>query len=239
MINRKKTFLYPLRGQLTLENMSQATWYNNWTINIFKSYLRGDILEIGCGIGNFTKMLIPFGNVYALDIDDFCIEKTKQKVRKTAKIGFGDIEKGNYFFKNKKFDTIACINVLEHIHNDYQTLNNMNRLLKPNGTLILLTPSHPFLFGEIDKAIGHYRRYAKKEIVNQLKELGMDIVFARRINFLGAIGWLISGKLLREVSVNEKKLKLFDRIAPFVLPWEEKIEPPIGTSILIIAKKTP
>ncbi len=238
MINRRKTFPYPQRGHLTLENMSQATWYNNWTINIFRSYLRGDILEVGCGIGNFTKMLTPYGNVHAFDIDDFCIKKTKRKVKKTAEVGFGDIEKGIYFFKNKKFDTITCINVLEHIKNDYQALGNMSRLLKPNGTLILLIPSHPFLFGKIDRAIGHYRRYAKKGIIDQLKQLGMDVVFAKRINLLGAIGWFISGKVLMDVSVNEKKIKLFDRIAPFVLLWEEQMEPPLGTSILVLAKKT-
>lgn len=233
----EKNIPYSRKGQVTLESMGQATWYNNWTINIFKSYLRGTILEVGCGIGNFTKMLIPYGKIYALDIDKTCIAKTKQKVKNSANIGFGDIENGLYFFKNKRFDTIVCINVLEHIENDKKALSNMNKLLKRAGTLILLVPSHPILFGEIDRAIGHYRRYTENRIKIDLKRLRLKVVFAKKINFLGAIGWFISGKVLKEVSVNGKKLKLFDRIAPFILPWEEKIEPPLGTSILVIAKK--
>lgn len=233
----KKVFSYSKNGHLTLESMGQATWYNNWTINIFKKYLKGEILEIGCGIGNFTKTLVSYGKVYSFDADKFCVYKTKQKTKNTVKVGDGNIETGHYFFKNRKFDTITCINVLEHIRDDNKALVNIINLLKPNGILILLIPAHPFLFGEIDRAIGHYRRYTKKRIINQLMTLGAKIVYGRRINFLGALGWFISSRILKDVSVSEKKLKLFDMIAPFVLPTELIIEPPLGTSILIIAKK--
>ncbi|MDP2684909.1 MAG: class I SAM-dependent methyltransferase, partial [bacterium] len=56
-------------GGETLESMSQAVWYNRWTLNKFKKYLNGDILEIGCGIGNFTKELAKYGKVWAIDIN--------------------------------------------------------------------------------------------------------------------------------------------------------------------------
>ena len=79
-------------GLVTLKSMSQASWYNNWTINIFKSHLQGDILEVGCGIGNFTEMLVSYGNVYAFDIDEDCIKQTRQAINRKGKIGFGDIE---------------------------------------------------------------------------------------------------------------------------------------------------
>jgi 2-polyprenyl-3-methyl-5-hydroxy-6-metoxy-1,4-benzoquinol methylase len=228
--------LYPKNGQLTLESMSKASWYNAWTTNIFKPYLKGDILEVGCGIGNFTKLLCSYGNVYAFDPDKYCVLETKKNAGSKAKVGIGNIEKGEYFFKEKKFDAIVCINVLEHIKNDKKALKNMIDLLKPGGTLILLVPSHPFLFGEIDRAIGHFRRYEKKKTIKTLKKSGMNILYARRINFLGALGWFVSGKILKEISVNEKKLSLFNKIAPLILPIEEKLEPPFGTSVLIIAK---
>ena len=57
-------------GKQTLESMSQAVWYNQWTLNKFKDYLSGEILDVGCGIGNFTKTLSQFGKVYAIDINE-------------------------------------------------------------------------------------------------------------------------------------------------------------------------
>lgn len=230
----KKT--YTQSGQLTLESMSKASWYNSWTINFFKKYLKGDILEIGCGIGNFTEMITSYGNVYAFDVDKFCLETTRKKLKNKAKVGYGDIEKGKYFFKRKKFDVIVCINVLEHIKNDKKALSNMINLLKRDGILIILVPSHPSLFGKIDHAIGHYRRYIKEKITQDLKRSGMDVLLSRKINFLGALGWFFSGKIIKEVTVNEKKLRIFNKIAPIVLPLEEMIEPVIGTSIIIISQ---
>ncbi|HEY4036159.1 MAG TPA: class I SAM-dependent methyltransferase [Ktedonobacteraceae bacterium] len=224
-------------GHVTLESMSNAKWYNNWTVNIFKSYLQGDILEVGCGIGSFTKMLVDYGNVYAIDLDEDCIEQTRQTINRKDNVGFGDIEHGYYFLGEKTFDTITCINVLEHIEYDEQALKNMYQLLKPAGVLVLLVPAHPFLYGQIDKEIGHYRRYTKKGVMMLLEDADFDVVYARKMNALGGIGWWFTGKILKDTSVSEKKLQFFDKIAPFILPLEEKIEPPIGTSVLAIAKK--
>lgn len=219
----------------TLESMSQAVWYNRWTLNKFKKFLKGDILEVGCGIGNFTKSLRDYGDVYAIDIDSNYINEVRKIVN--GRVGFGDIEKGRYFFNDKKFDTVVCINVLEHIKRDDQVLKNLYKLLKEEGYLILLVPAHPFLFGKIDESIGHVRRYLKQELVKQLKSFGFRILNCRKLNFLGAIGWFVAGRVLKENFVNDNKIKLFNIIAPFILPLEDLIEPPVGTSILIIAQK--
>lgn len=222
-------------GVQTLESMSQALWYNQWTLNKFKKYLLGEILEVGCGIGNFTKSLKEYGNVYAIDIDENYINEVRKLVNGTA--GSGDIETGKYFFGDKLFDTIVCINVLEHIKEDKQALRNLYKLLKDNGHLILLVPAHPFLFGKIDESVGHFRRYEKKDLTKNLKDIGFKILCCRKLNFLGAVGWFIAGKIFGENLVDEDKIKMFNLLARFILPLEDLIEPPFGTSILIIAQK--
>ncbi|HCB23043.1 hypothetical protein A3H81_04930 [Candidatus Daviesbacteria bacterium RIFCSPLOWO2_02_FULL_38_18] len=214
--------------------MSQAVWYNQWTVKKFESFLTGDILEVGCGIGNFTNFLKKYGNVWSIDINENYL---KQFMDTDIKIGLGDIEKGEYFFKNKKFDTIVCLNVLEHIKDDKRALQNMLLLLKTGGHLILLVPAYDFLFGEIDKSIGHFRRYDKNKLKSLLKDMGFKIIKSRVINFLGGVGWFLSSKLFSESKINESKIKVFNFIAPFFLSLENLIEPPLGTSILIIARK--
>lgn len=222
-------------GTSTLESMSQAGFYNKWILNKFKKYLSGDILEIGCGIGSFTKILSTYGRVTAIDIDQNLVDATI-KNKTNASCGLGDIEKGKYFFKTQLFDVIVCINVLEHIQNDDKALVNMKNLLREGGFLILLIPIHKFLYGEIDKNIGHYRRYDPANLTKYIKDEGFNIVSSRKLNLLGAIGWFFSGKILRNKQITDNKIKLFNLISP-ILYLENFIEPIIGTSVLIIAKK--
>lgn len=225
-------------GEQTLESMNQANWYNQWTLEKFKKYLRGRILEVGCGIGNFTKPLLSFGEVYGIDVKKEYIDKTKSFLNKqNVHIGFGNIETGKYFFDKERFDSIVCINVLEHIKNDDNSIKNMYKLLKNNGFLVLLVPAHPFLYGEVDKSIGHFRRYSKQEIVQKLENQGFKILRFQSLNLFGALGWFISGRVLKNTIVSKSKIKLFNLLAPFFLRLEDLIKPQFGTSFLIISQK--
>ncbi len=221
------------QGTQTLESMSQAKFYNKWSLEKFKGFLKGKIIEVGCGIGNFTHTLSKYGEVVGIDIEKKFVKKNGDT---RIKVGYGDIEKGEYFFRNVIFDTAVCINVLEHIQDDKKALKNLYLLLERKGYLILLVPIHDFLYGEIDKSIGHLRRYNPNILKSELKNLGFTIVKSRKLNFLGAIGWFIAGRILKDKQINENKIKLFNLISPLLL-LENMIEPPIGTSILIVARK--
>lgn len=220
---------------VTLESMSQAVWYNQWTLNKFTPFIYGDILEVGCGIGNFTGLLAKYGKIWAVDINQEYIKRNKPD--KKINVGFGDIEKGKYFFKNKTFDSIVCLNVLEHIKDDNSAIKNLFTLLKPGGRLILLVPAHQFLYGEIDRSIGHVRRYNKGDLTRRLEETGFKILLSRKLNLLGALGWFIAGRILKEDIVKKDNIKIFNLVAPLVLSLEDLFGTPIGTSILIIAQK--
>lgn len=224
-------------GTQTLESMSQAIWYNRWTLNKFKKYLSGEILEVGCGIGNFTKDLKKYGKVWAIDISDDYTRQTIERAGNTVSVGIGDIEKGEYFFDDKKFDSIVCLNVLEHIKDDQAALKNLYELLNEGGYLILLVPAFNFLYGELDKSIGHFRRYEKQHLKDFLEKIGFKIVSIKILNFLGTIGWYISSKIFKNRTVEERNIQLFNLFAPFFLSFETFIEPPIGTSILVLAKR--
>lgn len=221
----------------TLESMSQAVWYNRWTKDQFSKYLTGQILEIGCGIGNFSTHLKDYGKLTAIDINKDYIEDAKSKVDGQVDIGLGDIEKGEYFFKKRNFNTAVCINVLEHIKNDKEAIKNIYQILVPGGFLILLVPGHKFLFNSIDQSIGHFRRYEKNKLEKLLKDEGFDIIKSRNLNFLGSIGWFLVGKFFKESYVSEGKVKFFNLISPLFLTIEKMFEPPFGTSILVIARK--
>ena len=101
----------------------------------------------------------------------------------------------------------------------------------------MLVPSYPFLYGEIDKAISHFRRYAKKDLITKIEAEDFKIIEFKKLNFIGAIGWFVSGRILKNKIVDSSKIKIFNLIAPLFLKFEDFIPIPFGTSFLIIAKK--
>ncbi len=213
-------------GEQTLEIMNKATWYNNWLLMQIAKYLKGDILEVGAGIGNFTSKLSKYGEVTAIDYDSGY---------KNA--NYGDIENGKYFFKNKKFDSIVCMNVLEHIKDDKKALLNMFNLLNPGGKLILLVPAYMEAYGRMDKELGHFRRYSKGQVVTKLINSKFLIINSSYLNWLGLIGWFVNARLLRRRIIPEGQLGLFDKLARPFLMLEDFIRPPFGLSVLVVGEK--
>ena len=134
-------------GNETLEIMRTVEWYNNWLFSFIKDDCRGKILEVGAGIGNFTPLLTKKGKVYAVDYNKGYLKNLEKNLGDRVKVGYGDIEKGKLDFNNTKFDTIVCMNVLEHIRADDKALKNMYNLLRKKGKLILLVPAFSIAFG--------------------------------------------------------------------------------------------
>jgi len=225
-----------LVGEQTLEVMEGAEWYNKWLFDLARPYLGKEILEVGAGIGNFTKLLLNEGEVYAIDINESYIKSLNKKLP-DVHAGSGNIETKKYFFKNKKFDTIICFNVLEHIENDIKALTNIQLLLKPKGKFILLVPAHKLLFSKFDQNLGHFRRYTIKEANKKLKNIGFNIIKIRYINWWSAIGWFIFLKLMKRDLIPKFTVFILDKFGRFLL-WPEKfVKFPFGLSVLAVSEK--
>ncbi len=224
-----------LIGKKTLEIMNKAPWYNGWLYSRISPFLGGQILEIGAGIGNFTKLLSKKGQVTAIDYDKTYLSYLKRLVGGRA--GWGDIEKGKYFFRKKKFDSIVCMNVLEHIKNDKRALSNMRDLLKDEGRLVLLVPAHQFAYGLIDRDLGHYRRYTRDSLDVKLVSVGFKVKKIFYLNFLGLAGWWFNGKILKKRVIPSSQLGIFDLVSRPFLKLEEILYLPFGLSVVAVAYK--
>lgn len=230
-------------GKETLEVMSKAQWYNEWILSLIKDNLKGSILEVGCGIGNFSALLAQYGDVTGIEINQKYINKLKENIKLhrnddlKSNVGYGDIEKGKYFFKPKKFDTIICFNVLEHIKDDKKALSNMKNMLKKGGRLIIIVPAHNFLFSKFDKNIGHYRRYSKNDMKIKLDYTGLKSSKISYANWLGALGWLIIFKIFKKEIMPSDNVSFFDKIGKYFIWIEKFISPPFGLSVLAVVRK--
>ncbi len=135
-------------------------------------------------------------------------------------------------------DAIVLVNVLEHIEHDEVFLEKAYNLLLPGGALLLLVPALPWLYGTLDKAFGHYRRYTKRSLNLKLKQQGFRKVCTRYLNLPGVAAWYLTGSILKRETLRHQDVKFYDtRILPWIFAFEKYWEPPIGQNLLAIWRK--
>jgi len=217
-----------------LEHATELDRYNRWIISLFKKYFGKNILEVGSGLGGLSQYL-PQANITLSDIQDDYFNYLKNQLGyKTLKF---DIE--NEAPKNlvASFDTILSSNVLEHINDDEKALENCFRLLKKNGKILLFVPARPEIYGSLDKAMGHYRRYTKEELAKKTIGAGFKIIELKYVNFPGYFTWLLRGKFSGESKSDSLTAKIFDTLVVPFLYLEKYISIPFGQSLMLIAEK--
>jgi SAM-dependent methyltransferase len=213
-----------------LQAMAGARAYNDWLIDRARPWLRGRVLDLGAGIGTHTRQLqelVP--EVVAVEPEPELAELLRQNVNGVA------IVVGDATAVDGSFDAIVCFNVLEHIADDEGTLRRLRELLAPGGALLLLVPAHPFLYGTIDRAFGHERRYAKDELKQKLRRAGLEPEVLHRVNPVGALGWLAQARIRKRSRMSYRGLDLYDRLVP-TLRLLDNVPLPLGLSLWAVAK---
>jgi phospholipid N-methyltransferase len=230
-------------GHENLEKMAQTDKFNDWIYDEIKQYVNGNILEVGSGLGVFSRKILkdhPNSMITLTEISPTYLSILREQFSEKADIKKLDLnEKQDYVnIGLKKFDSIIAINVLEHIKFDELALNYFKELLTPNGKIIILVPSHKSLYNIIDKTIGHYRRYPKKDLFEKVSKAGLRIKKISQFNVIGIFGWYYNGNLRKKSNLNECALKLFNSLVPILRIADILVNRKIGLSWICIITKT-
>lgn len=224
-----------------LEIMSGAVNYRQWIFSLYSKYLGQRIVEIGAGIGSYTGMFLDRELVIAVDNYEPCIEYLKSRFSRNnnvipLKIDVSAQEAMELRHYNP--DTIICINVLEHILDDNKALFQMSSMLNDNRRLILIVPAHRFLYGSIDRSVGHHRRYSKQKLREKMTSAGFKIREMFYMNSIAVPAWFLNNRILKRKEESPAQVLFFDRL---IVPWlkaiEHAIKPPFGLSLFAIADK--
>jgi SAM-dependent methyltransferase len=139
--------------------------------------------------------------------------------------------------KRKNLDSIICVNVLEHIQNDRQAIQNMVSGLVDGGTLCLLVPAMSWLYGSLDTLDGHFRRYTKKSLLEICPHHSLKVEELYYFNFVGALGWLVKGRLLRRKRHEDENYRVMNFLIPFMSFVENHFPVPFGLSLVAVFRK--
>jgi SAM-dependent methyltransferase len=229
------TLHYPYQD---LEAMSFAVNYHRSIIDEFEPYLGETIAEVGAGIGSVSKLLLRkrVRRLLAFEPSPDMYLRLEEALRHDQRAkAVNDFFSPRYAYEG--FDSVVYINVLEHIHDDRTELVHALQVLNPKGHLLLFVPALPWLYSDLDKHVGHVRRYTKKELSCLVRDVGFALVKARYFDLPGIIPWYISFVLLRK-SVGSGSVSLYDKLAaPAMRLIERAVPPPIGKNVLLIGKK--
>jgi hypothetical protein len=218
--------------------LREANNYRCALLKIFEPHLRGSVVEIGAGCGQFTGQLrkvAAIEHLLAVEPDArFCAEfrKALPDQRLLEGIITSITDPGPW-------NGIVSINVLEHIREDQQELNIYHRMLKQtHGRLCLLVPARPEIYAPIEIDFGHYRRYLHKELRLKLETAGFKILELHYFNFIGYFAWWFSFKLMGQRKFSPAAVRLFDRaLFPVGFGLESNLMwPPFGQSLVAIAE---
>ena len=221
--------------------MSLAQNYFAWQARLVTRELGQRILEVGCGIGNFTRFLLDREQIVALDLEPDHIDRLKYRYpgRPNLRAFCADFTTASLSdLRSLNLDSCVCLNVLEHIENDLTALRNMASLLPFEGVIVLLVPAFPVLFGPIDKNLGHYRRYRRRSMRDLAEATGLRIKKMHYFNFAGFFGWWANSHIFRRAAQWPSQIKIFDT---YIVPGLSRIEalapPPFGQSLFVVLQK--
>jgi SAM-dependent methyltransferase len=139
-----------------------------------------DVLDAGCGGGATLESLRDrYGNAVGVELSGEAVEYARGRGRDVMQ---GSIEE--LPFADRSLDLALALDVIEHVPDDGAALRELNRVLKPGGSLLLTVPALTMLWSQHDVANGHYRRYTAGRLRDRVRGAGFEVAFATYFNTL-------------------------------------------------------
>lgn len=226
-------------GAATLERIARAPAFNRWMYDRLSRWIGHRVLEVGSGIGNMSQFFIDRDHVVLTDNEPEYRARLAERFADRPHVSVKTLELPDLppDIPTGAFDSVVCLNVLEHIEDDRRSLCAMRDLLAPGGRLVLLVPALPALYGSLDRALGHYRRYTPTLLRGRYREAGLVMRHLEWFNAAGIPGWWFMGRVVKVQLILTASLALYDALVPLfrlerLLPWR------VGQSLIAIGEKT-
>lgn len=220
--------------------MAEARNYCRWIFQFFQPHLGTRVVEIGAGTGTFSRLLLGAPAVREMILFEAAANLFPALERQFLADARVQLHLGSFnpSHLEKAPDSIVMVNVLEHIGDDAGLLSEIHQSLSPGGHLLLFVPALEWNFGSLDKAFDHFRRYSRQALRAKIEDAGFELVRLRYANALGVASWFFAGKIFRQRTLNPAQVRWYDRwVIPWSFPLERILEPPLGQSLVAVARK--
>ncbi|HEX7155435.1 MAG TPA: bifunctional glycosyltransferase/class I SAM-dependent methyltransferase [Thermoanaerobaculia bacterium] len=223
----------------TLRRRSRLKRYNRWVWDRVKTFIGQRVLEVGAGSGTMTRFLYGRELIVATDRETPYIDRLRNQFRRSPGIFVErcDLESdASLALARYDFDTVSLINVLESLEDDEGALRRAAQLLRADGRVVVYVPAGKSLYGAMDRAVGHHRRYDKEELTAKLRAAGFEVEHVSYHNRFARLAWWLNSKMLRRGGLPSGQSRMFDRLVPLFRAVEGDA-PGAGLSLIAIGRK--
>jgi SAM-dependent methyltransferase len=140
---------------------------------------RARILDVGSGVGVHARLLARWGDAVLFDRSPDALAFARARARGSCCLG----DAGRLPFSDGSFDLVLALDVLEHLEDDGGALAELERVVAPEGKLLVMVPAFEFLWGPQDDVSHHLRRYTRPELVRRVRAAGFGVLRAWFFNF--------------------------------------------------------
>lgn len=226
-------------GGEILERLNQAPRFTRWMADVVRPYVGDRVLEIGAGIGNMSVHLMPRTVYWATDVNTQYLEylETMRATRPYMRVAYTDGAKEDSFPGGQAFDTVVCLNVVEHVEDDLGTLRNILHALDDGGRAIVLVPCGPELYGSLDEVLGHCRRYTQEQLVKVAQQAGFRVERVLKFNRPGVVAWWLNGRVLHRKTFGLGQIRILNILTPIFRLLDSWLPLPPLSLIAILRKE--
>ena len=203
-------------------------------------FVQGHVLEVGAGSGTTMTALNRGGaeSWTCLEPDrSLAAQIPRQPVQPGAPNVCVELGTLRDIPAEKRFDTIVYIDVLEHIEDAGGELALASDHLEPGGRVIVLSPAYQSLFSPFDRQVGHFRRYTRTTLRNDVPA-GLEVERIFYLDALGAATSLANKLCLRQSTPTVGQIRFWDQV---IIPVSRVIDPlllrSVGRSVIGIFRK--
>jgi 2-polyprenyl-3-methyl-5-hydroxy-6-metoxy-1,4-benzoquinol methylase len=225
-----------------LETMQEARRYSDHVFGLVRGFLGSRVLEVGSGIGTMTRRLVDVADVVVgIEPNRNCAARIQEAMGNHPRFAlrmchFEECDATE--LASHRFDSVVLVNVLEHIADDVNALKGFKQIVVPGGRVIVFVPALQVAYGPLDAELGHHRRYSKRTLRAAFADAGLELIRLRYTNPIGLAGWMYNAHVSKSTRHSLTQVKLFETlVAPWALPLERLLPPPIGLSLIAVGRK--
>jgi glycosyltransferase involved in cell wall biosynthesis len=234
-----RIFVEDESGGEILERLNRAPRFTRWMADVIRPYIGDRVLEVGAGTGNMSVHLMPRSVYWATDVNSHYLDYlvTLRATRPYMRVAYTDAMDGETFPKGQSFDTVVCLNVVEHVLDDLGALQNVWNTLSDGGRAIILVPCGPKLYGTLDEVLGHFRRYTHEQLVGVAEQAGFRVEHVLNFNRPGVPAWWLNGRFLHRKTFGLGQIRILNILTPVFRVVDSWLPLPPLSIIAILRKE--
>ena len=226
-------------GSNILVGMSALPELNRWMADTVRPYVGSRVLEVGAGIGNMTRALLPRDQYTVSDLNPHYLDYLRNFAEGKPYVDVRRIDLASaedFAPVAGRYDTVICLDVLQDMADEIGSLRNIRSVLVPGGHAIVLVPQDPRLYSSLDEVLGHRRRYTRASLRAALEAEGFVVERLLDFNRVTTPGWWLNGRVLKRRHFGRGQLKIFN-VMTWLFRRLERVLPWSGASLIAVARK--